>query len=73
MNDSLAGLTAALSDRYRVERELVAGGMASADHEPDGRGAGEARGEDAVSVRTGAPAMEPYRLAVDAVFPPSTA
>ena len=29
MNDYLVRLTAALSDRYRIERELGAGGMAT--------------------------------------------
>ena len=29
MNDSAARLTAALADRYRIERELGAGGMAT--------------------------------------------
>jgi hypothetical protein len=43
MSEALARLAAALADRYRIERELGAGGMATAaphanyDVSPDGR------------------------------------
>ena len=55
MNDTLSRLTAALADRYRLDRELGAGGMATVylahdlKHDRD----------DAMGFR-GAPAIVPY-------------